>query len=220
MALLVAGRRIEDVEIYDDEPEARTVYSYTVSDSGLQPHAIAGPLMDPHVVASAAQQHADAVLCDQLLKRRNYSAFNGAELAAQLYKLRVPAVLCTAWENQMLDDIRPLRRWIPVLMRPDELTDETLVRAFETCITELDTDFTPSRRPWRTQVHVVDLEEDHGRMYVQVPAWSGELIRLGTKDVPVEVQAHLQQDYRCHARVNLGAESLDELYFVDWEASS
>jgi hypothetical protein len=219
MPLTLAGRSIDQVEIVDDEPGAREAYGWTIGDAGLRPHEVQGPLRDLDAVAREVRDRGDAALCDQLLKKRNYSTFNGAELVARLYELQVPTVLCTAWEDQMLDDIRPLRRWIPVLMRPDELDDESLPNALERCIEELDHGLPAHRRPWRAQIHVIDLEADRGRVYVQVPAWGEALIRVGTHDVPEEVQRELKPDYRCHARVNLGAESLHELYFYEWEPS-
>lgn len=219
MPLTLLGRTVGAVDIVDDQPGAREVYGYTIEDLALDGHSVEGPLPSVDEFAQEVSGRADAALCDQLLKVRNYANFNGAELVAKLYERGVPAVLCTAWEQQMLDDIRPLRRWIPALMKPEDLNEDTLPRALEECVFELDRDFRPHRRPWRAQVHVVDLEAERGRMYVEVPAWSGTLIRLGTKDVPEAVQAELHHDYRCHAHVNLGAESLEDLYFVDWEAS-
>ena len=219
MPLMLAGRSIEQVEVVDDEPAAREAYGWTIGDAGLTARPVEGPLRDLEALASQVGERSDAALCDQLLKKRNYATFNGAELAARLYQRGVPAVLCTAWEKQMLDEIRPLRRWIPALLRPDELNDVTLPRALEECVAELDRDMSPARRPWRAQVHVVDLEAERGRMYVQVPAWGATLIRLGTRDVPKSIGRELREDYRCYAAVNLGAESADDLYFADWEPS-
>lgn len=219
MALVLAGRSIDTVEIVDDEPAVREAYLYTVGDAGLSPHEVPGPLRGAGEVAQTLAGTSDAALCDQLLKRRNYANFNGAELAACLYRLSVPALLCTAWEDQMLDEIRPWRRWIPVLMKPEDLNEDTLPHALESCVEELDHGIPSHRRPWRTQVHVVDLEGERGRMYVHVPAWGDDLIRLGIRDVPEAIQNELDGDYRCYARVNLGAESPSDLFFDEWEPS-
>jgi hypothetical protein len=123
-------------------------------------------------------------------------------------------VLCTDYA-ELLDQIRPFRRWVPQLVKPDDLTSDRLVHALTECIWELDVGFKPDRRPWRAQVLVDDVAE--GRLYLEVPAWDSRVIPFEARWLDPKTRAAITAGVRCHARVNLGAESLDDIYLDEWE---
>ncbi|MDQ1292577.1 MAG: hypothetical protein QG608_457, partial [Actinomycetota bacterium] len=146
----------------------------------------------------------------------------GAELAAKLYDKGVPAVLCTRWEQASFDELRKYRPKLPSLLRPDDLDAESLLRSFEAVIRELAGEFAVQRRPWRTQVHVVEVakQEPTPVFYIDLPSWpEKEIIRLLLSDLPTRMQDILEDDKRLHAMVNLGAETAADLYFIEWEES-
>ncbi|WP_124778920.1 MULTISPECIES: hypothetical protein [Micromonospora] len=221
MAVELLSRQLSRVAIVDDQPESRKSYSYTVEDAELEPVAEDGPLgsLDDYLRSRHISQYADAALCDYRLGGRAYASFSGAQLVARWYKENFPALLCTRWEKAQIEHIRPYRRWIPVLMTPDELTVDTLMDGLKECLFELNGNFRPHRRPWRTQVHFLSKDDDQRNTYfAEIPGWErNDVIRVSLTDLPQEVATMVRDDWRCHARANLGAESPEELYLCDWE---
>jgi hypothetical protein len=150
---------------------------------------------------------------------RNYAGFNGAETVALMYQNQFPAVLCTRYEQSSIDEMRRFRRFIPVLMKPNELTPGSLVKGFEICINEFTDNYSTHRKPWRTLVRVDDLDEENGYFYVIVPAWDpNQIIRIRKTDLPKKVLEKLGRKSRFHALVNVGAELHQEIYFDNWES--
>lgn len=217
----VLEREISRVAIVDDQAESRKSYGYTVENADL----LAVPADDPlgDVVSNARlntlQSKSDAALCDFNLSGRAYASFNGAELVSHWYRENFPAILCTKWEKVQIEHIRPLRRWIPVLMQPSDLNEESLVAGLEDCIYELQGNFKPERRPWRAQVHFLEADKEFsGYYFAEVPGWDrSEVFRIKTSDISSNAEHIILPDFRCHARVNLGAEDLESLYICDWE---
>ena len=89
--------------------------------------------------------------------------------------------------------------------------------ALRRCQDELAGSVHPARRPWRTLVRVHDAEEaDY--CHVVVPAWDPhKKIRLYFQDIPEEVRQRVKVGARLHAKVNIGADSFEEIYFDEWE---
>lgn len=221
MANIIGGKSLKTIAIIDDDRASRAGYELPLEDLGLKPHAIDGPLPPLPQLAANVTSEADAALCDHHLRKANYADFNGAELVADWYSRKFPAVLCTKWEKAEIDQIRPFRNRIPVLLRPEDLAEDpdTFIHGLEEVLFELHVDFRAPRRPWRTQVYFPEVEEEGLIVYAEVPAWSGgQVIRLLKSDLPVELLLKLKSDFRCHAKVNIGAERQEELYFIDWEA--
>lgn len=211
---------VESVAIVDDQPAARDVLKFVVVDANFEPKPIEGPLPALEKFADQLVATADSAVCDQLLMTREYAKFNGAELVSVLYDRKFPAVLCTDYEDTMADDIRRYRSKVPVLLRPAELTEDSLAQSLEVCIRELDCGYSAKRKPWRAQIRILDAELDRNRVYVEVPAWSDQMIRLDSTDIPVDITARFTPEFRCFAEVNLGAEKPEELFFRSWELAS
>jgi hypothetical protein len=115
--------------------------------------------------------------------------------------------------------MRRFRRFIPVLMKPNELNPSSLVKGFEICINEFTDKYSVHRKPWRTLVRVDDLDEENGYIYVIVPAWDpNQIIRIKKSDLPVNLIEKLGRKSRFHALVNVGAEFHQEIYFDNWES--
>ena len=219
VAVTILDREITRVAVIDDDKDSRDVYTFTVQDSSLEPVDQVGPLPELDRFEETLRQVAQSALCDHHLSIHNYASFNGAELVARCYDARFPAVLCTDWETAHIDEIRAYRSRIPVLLKPADLNSDTLIAGLSFCISEWTQGPQPTRRPWRTQVHVQEVENEgaNSMVYVEIPGWSSEVIRLRLRDIPDPVRSKFVSDYRCHANVNIGAETADEIFFADWE---
>jgi hypothetical protein len=159
---------------------------------------------------------ADAVICDHRLT--TYARFSGAEAVARFYQRKFPALLCTAWSYADIDAVRLYRRFIPVVINPGDADPETIVHSFKFCKKELSGDYSPARKPWRTLIRVVELDTEVKSLCIVIPFWnSSEVIRLPLEIIPAQLQPKLQQDFRFYAKVNLGCEDQNNLYFEDFE---
>ncbi len=218
MAIALAGREINRVLVVDDDPAARDALSEIIADMGLTPTCEKGPLNDLREFVEAVRQKADAVFSDYRLKPRNYSVFEGDQLVAECYSRNIPAVLCTAYQNAdfMLD--RSLGRRIPVLLRNTNPNPDDVEAAFKMCIAELQGQVASSRRPWRTLVRVNDVDPDRGDFYVVIPGWDVRAkIRLDLDSVGQDIKCLVKPGKRFHAKVNIGAQLAEDLYFDEWE---
>lgn len=220
MTLTLADRSIHRVYIIDDDPNVRIAYEYPVEELSLQPVLAEGPLPALNDFIAQTLQVAEAAICDYRLRVRNYANFDGAESVAMMYENQFPAVLCTRWETASIDEMRRYRRYIPVLLRPDELNPDSFVHGLECCIEEFQGKFRPSRRPWKTLVRVEEVDPERSYFYVVIPGWdSNEVIRIRLDDVPSDIQEHIiGEQMRFHAQVNMGAEGSEDLYFEEWES--
>jgi len=111
-----------------------------------------------------------------------------------------------------------IRRYSAFVDDPD-----TILHGFDQCLRELNGEVSSIRKPWRTLIRVADINTEAGQPVADVciPAWNpNERVRLPvaliTKDIDVAVNAGM----RFFARVNIGAENADELFFENFEAAS
>lgn len=220
MSLQVLGRTIDRVAIVDDESSARKSYELTVEDLSLTPVSQDGPLEGLNQFLERLLRVADAALCDHHLQVRTYAGFNGADLVAQCYRQSFPALLCTTWNRASLDEMRGLRRFIPVMLNPKMIEPDTIRSGFVRCMEEFREQFSVDRRPWRALVRVVEAKEAgvNSIVYVVVPSWdSREVVPIVRHTLPDVIQRLAKPGARFHAQVNLGAESYEELYLDQWE---
>jgi CheY-like chemotaxis protein len=220
MSILIGDRNITRVGVVDDNPAAREGYTYTLEDAELVPHEEIGPLGDLNSLLKRVASEVDAVLCDFHLRHSNYATFDGAELAAGFFQKSVPTVLCTRYEEADLDTLRKFRHEIPALIKPDDLTPDSLFEALALAIREIEGDPVPERRLWRTQIHIAEvLPPDEPYFFVGLPGWtSSDVIRLRKDSLPPGLVDRLQEDARWHAQVNIGAVDASDLFFQDWES--
>jgi CheY-like chemotaxis protein len=218
MGLDIAEYTIQQVLVVEDNPSAREGYQYTLEDMDLEPVLETGPLRDIVDYVASATERCDAAICDHHLAESGYADFNGARFVAEMNSRQRPAVLCTAWEEAAVDEIRLFRRNIPCLLKPSDLDPENLRHALELCIDEFHGRFRPSRYPSRTLVRVEDVDRDNA--YVILPGWNPqEVIRLPLRAISTDVNSSITVGARVHARVNIGAERQEELYFYQWETT-
>lgn len=214
--------RISEVQricLVDDSPSSLESYGYTVEDAELEPLPLAGELGTLEDAFARGFRGADAGLSDFELHTHSYASFNGAELVARWYKDGFPGILCTRYEKAQIERIRPLRRWIPVLLKPDDLNPDSLMQGLELSLKELHGDFMATRRPWRTQVHFLYKDPDtFDTFFAEVPGWSvNEILKIRLHDLPQPLRSQVRDEFRCHAYANIGTGESEELFLSDWE---
>lgn len=224
MGLKICNTDIEAISIIDDNQYAREAYELPVEELDIQPYTVDGPIKDLESIIKLTTEYSQAAICDHNLTVGSYAKFDGAELVAQWYQNKFPAILCTRYDQASLDEMRRYRKHIPVLVTPDNLDPDVIRDGIEKCIKEFKDEFQPSRQAWRALVRVDDVQTDtslqNSYIYVVVPSWSNDkVIRLMMQDVPEEILKVIEGGSRLHAQVNLGAESQSELYFTNWEVS-
>ena len=190
MPLQIESTRIERVSIVDDDERARESYEYSLEELGLFPVQEAGPLNNLQRFLQQLPTQVDAVLCDyHLRKKGHYARFNGDEIVAECYKI-IPAVLCTTYTDVDISLMRSRRRFIPALLKPDELDPDNIARGFERCIQEFDGQYQPSRKPWRTLVRVEEVEPGEDYFYVIISGWNPrKKIRVSFDDLPNDIRS-------------------------------
>lgn len=215
-AIHVADRKVSRVAIIDDDQHVRDVYGYTVEEADLSPVPYDQQLpAQPGQAVEAFTRNSDAALCDNRLMVSGYAKYNGTKLVQTCYERSFPAILCTSYEANA-DEWRYYLPWMPVRLKETELDPDALRSGIEICLKELTAGRREDRRPWRTLVRVEEVEARS--CFVVVPAWdTTQKVRLLLDDLPSTLASVLTEDLLCHAAVNLGAESLEDLFFMDWE---
>ena len=215
-----SGGVIDRILVIDDDVGAREGFAYSIEDLGITPVPEAGPITDLDHFVAGVQHRAQAVLCDYRLKTTGeYSSFNGDELVAACYRHRIPGLLCTQYTDVATEMNRRLLRFIPALLRTSSPEPNAIRTSLRRCHDELQGSFHPARKPWRTLVRVDDVSQEGRYCHVIVPAWNPhQAIRIYFQDIPHDLLPNMQAGLRLHAKVNIGAESFEDVYFDDWES--
>ena len=216
MSVTILNRKINRVLIVDDDPAVRDSYAYPVEDLKLEPVLFEGPVGTPESFIAGVEP-SDVVVCDYHLKKHSYARCDGDELVAECYKARIPGMLCTAYTDVTIR--RDYRRYIPALLKTNGPELDEFVDAWKKCLSEIKGTFHPTRRPWRTLVRVDEIDDDQACFYAVVPAWdSRKKVRIDNAGIPENILKRSQPGKRFHAKVNIGAESHEDLFFVSWES--
>jgi CheY-like chemotaxis protein len=214
------GSKIERVAVVDDDPLGRDTYKLMLEDMETVPVLLDGPLPNLNDFVTQLTTDVNAAFCDYHLKKMgDFATFNGDELASELYSNNIPVVLCTRFTDWEATVFRRFRRNIPRIISYDEAEPDVVMHAFELCQREFRNDFETVRRPWRSLVRFDEYVEDGEYWYVVVPSWNAEnRVRLHSDDFPQSVSERIKNgQVRFHAKVNIGAESDEELFFTEWE---
>ena len=69
---------------------------------------------------------------------------------------------------------------------------------------------------WRTLVRIDAIEANF--IYIIVPGWdTTEAISIGMDELPSHIRPIVAVDKRMHVQINVGCESVNDLYFGEWE---
>lgn len=219
MALIIEDRTFSSISIIDDEKDVRDSYEASIAELDVHPVRESGPLGDLETFARNARTRAQAALCDFKLRAKQYALFDGAQLVSRWFDMGFPAVLCTAWESAHVDELRHFRAKIPAVIRFQDLDADRIREALTVCVRELDGRTAPGRVVHRALVRVEEVEvAGVASAYVVVPGWNPQsVIRVLLSDVPPAARSRFLPGARLFARVNLGAECYEDLFFASWE---
>lgn len=214
---LVQGE-IEQVKIIDDQPDAAKWLSYEVEDAGFKPIIVACPAPPLDQLQSLVEPRTGFIF-DHLLAPGNCASYVGAEAAALMYRLNVPALLVTTYSMDADVGIRRWRANIPVLLDRDAVDQDTINTAFLKCLRELREGRPASRRtqPAMVRVERAAYETDEDVLDVIVGSWNPrKAVRLPRSILPAHLASALDVGSRFIADVNISAESGDELFFENF----
>jgi CheY-like chemotaxis protein len=220
---MVAEFAVRRVAVVDDDPSQAGVMSELVRDAGYEPIII--PHGPPYEHASElvgkVVATADAAICDHRLRPRGFALFDGAEVVAGLVDLHVPSLLVTQYID--IDADVSIRRWrhrVPVLLSRDEADPERIVQGLGECMREIHGELLSGRRPWRSLIRVDAISQESGEEVVDahIPSWNPhEAVRFPLALMPESLRSDLEAGVCLFAKVNIGAERAEDLYFFDFE---
>jgi hypothetical protein len=207
--------KIQRVAVIDDDEQAREAMAESIVDANLQPVVQRTCLNSLDELINKLPRDADAALCDHRLTPRNYAAFQGAEAVAALYQISFPALLVTAWSTEDIDNIRPYRRKIPVLIKSGGLEPAIIRGGITVCLNEFNNIFLRERKPQRALLRIEDTDSSFA--YVIVPSWDPDTgLKLPLTLFP-EHLGHIKPGLRFFAIVNIGALKNEDLFFDGFE---
>ena len=209
----ICNKDIERVLIVDDDSEARDTFAFPIEELELEPIKFPGPILSTKEFTTNADS-TDAVLCDFHLKKHSYSKFNGDILMAACFSANIPGVLCSTFTDVDFTISRKYLRYIPSLLKSSSPDPTEICDAWTRSLEEMNGVFVPSRRPWRTQLRIDEVDEENKCAYAIIPAWDAHRkIRIESEDVPEEIYKQMSPDKILHTVVNIGAEGYEDLYF-------
>lgn len=215
MPTALVPKKIQRIAVVDDDEQARAAMAETIVDANLQPVVQRARLNSLNDLIIILQRDADAAVCDHRLKPRNYAAFQGAEAVSALYNIGFPAILVTAWSTEDIDNIRPYRRRIPVVIRSGDLEPQTIRNGITLCLNEFQNTYVKERYPWRVIVRIEEVDESSA--FIIVPSWDPKAgLRLPLCIFPSQY-GKIWPGMRLFAEVNVGASRAEELYFDRFE---
>jgi len=207
--------KIQRVAVIDDDKQAREAMAESIVDANLLPVIQTARLNSVDDLISKLTTDADAALCDHRLTPRNYAAFQGAEAVAALYQISFPALLITAWSTEDIDNIRPHRRKIPVLIRSGGLEPRIIREGIILCLNEFKNVYVKERKPQRVLLRIEDVDDSFA--YVIVPSWDPNTgLKLPRNIFPAHL-GNIEPGMRLFAEVNIGAVRNEDLFFDTFE---
>jgi hypothetical protein len=216
--MTIDGRTLRRIAIVDDDESVRASYIDDLSDPGVELIGISRLEGDVSTAWKSSLSDCDAVVTDLVLKRSGYAQFNGGALVVECRRRKIPAILCTSYSDVNQELLRRERRHVAAIL-PQALFDRDLIHeGLRRSIEEIDGRFIPERRPWRTQVEIVDAPAGADYVWVIVMGRSpNEKAKVYKSELPSETQSGAKPGTILHALVNTGAKSAQDLYFDEWE---
>lgn len=226
-------QQIRKVAIVDDTLSAREELAETLEIVGFEPFIVENYWTEINSLVEHIQANSQAVICDHRLSDRGLASFTGAELMPSLYKNKFPSLLITQYTDQDINDsIRKYRDKIPIVLKREELIDlydidtigNKIKKGLETCSQEFQNIMSSTRRPHRTFIHIVNI--NNGLVDAFVPSWNPyHAVSFPVSLIPDEFSSNIEsrlkqkEDTWLIACVNTGAEKADDLYFTKFEAA-
>jgi hypothetical protein len=209
------------VAIIDDDQEAIQIAEVEVIEAGFTPLIIPGPIESCHGLAISLSSKADGVLCDHRLGYSGFASFMGAELVANLFDLKIPAILVTQYTDIDKDvSIRKWRHKIPVLLSRDETSAQRIKDGLTECKNELGGMVRQDRKPYRTLIRIETIGNESGESVIDavIPSWNPHrAVRFPLSLLNEEIRQQVKPLTRLIASVNIGADRSEDLFFDRFE---
>ena len=124
--------------------------------------------------------------------------------------------MVTTWSKADIDNIRPFRRNIPVLIPGGYADAETIKEGIKKCLNEFSNKYSKERKAWRTLVRFEEIDKNEEIAFAIIPAWNpDEVVRIPLKLIPNALV--IKPIFRLFADVNIGAKNGEDLYFKNFE---
>lgn len=215
MGVLIANRKVDRLCIIDDDEGARLSYVEEFYGSSFDSFP-QGRVENVEQFLKQYIKPSDAVISDHQLKKKNYFPINGAQVVSMCYEMRIPSVLVTKYDQAQMPEIRRYRKNIPVILNPSHFGEDTVFHSLEVCIKEFKGEIRADRKLWRTLIRIDSIEGNY--IYVIIPGWDiSEAISIGRDELPAHINSLVEVDKRMHVQINIGCESVNDLYFGNWE---
>ena len=218
MTMTLEGRTLRKIAVVDDDESVRASYIDDLSDLDVELIGISGLGGDVSTAWESSLGDCDAVVTDLVLKRSGYAPFNGGALVVECRRRKIPAILCTSYSDVNHELLRCERRYVAAILPQARFDLDLIHDGLRRSIGEIEGRFIPERRPWRTQVEIVDAPA--GADYVSVIVMGrspNEKAKVYKSELPSEIQSRAKPGTILHALVNTGAKSAEDLYFDEWE---
>jgi hypothetical protein len=225
VSLVIEQHRIDKVALIDDDPEVRASYRLHIEDMNLCAEEIDSPLGDIAAFMSRMESSHTGIICDYHLKSTKYSSVDGDIIAARLYQQGFPVILCSRFDG-VTASVRGLRRYLPSIMRAEDLSPMSVTEAFETCVREFSGKFQSWRKPYKTIIRIesaIPVAGSEIKFGIIIPAWDPRIgIEISVKALDNPLFSSLLSKIsagkieRVSAQVNLGAETADDLFISEW----
>jgi hypothetical protein len=216
--MTIAQISLKRIAIVDDEKNLAEATGWDVEEAGFEPAIVDGYFSEVDRLAAHIAENYQGALCDHRLANYGLTNFSGAKLVAALYDRKIPSILTTQYaEIDASLSIRKFRRKIPVLLSRDKANAATIKKGIEDCVLEFNGQVPSNRKPYRTLVRITQIDRESGEDVVDaiVPGWHPhKAVRFPAILIPEAIrQDVLKAGVRLFARVNIGAEKSEDLYF-------
>jgi hypothetical protein len=215
------------VGILDDDADQAKAVRLQLEDVGVK--TIVANLDDVPTIERAIDwvgSNTQALICDvQLNHQHSGIDYNGAALMSSVIdKCSIPGVLTTGFKDDVGMLVRPYRHRVPVLVSRDETEEpDVLIAGVRVCSEEIAHGRAPNRATHRVPLYIEKASVAEGiALDARVGGWSRKAsIRfpaamLGEKYDDIAVASEIVGRV-FFARVNLGAEHENDLFFEDPE---
>ncbi|MCX6344315.1 MAG: hypothetical protein NT018_04485 [Armatimonadetes bacterium] len=209
---------IQKIAIIDDKRDEVMLTGIMLQRVGFEPIPFSEPVQMNDLIERILKT-ADAALCDNYLQPGGFD-FSGAEVMAELYKLKFPAVLVSQYLQQDLEvSIRKERRSIPVALSKDDVDGDSIIEGLKICANEHRDMILPTRRPCRTLIQIARVKDEDGEKVLDafvVSRGSKRAVRFPAS-LMGQLAERVERDDYYIVRSNTGATLDTDLFFYDFE---
>lgn len=205
---------LQRIAAIDDQPRSIEIMSDSITNFlDAEPVCYKAIAADQYKIEQwVKDEDIDGVLIDYNLKKGNFSTQNGAVIAAHLFRMGKPTVLTTAGRLSGVAEAIWLGREIPAFVDKKQL--DLIGPAFNRAQQEIQGKIKPERRAYRTVVRIENADSRHCNLVI-LAYDPHEIITVTTADLRHRLGSEPIEGMRFKAEVNIGAESVDELFISE-----